>query len=241
VRRFPAYLLSRLNYDDGSPWRRLIHTPTTPEGVIKDNSVLKMLKHSISDGALYRFRDPATGEGDAEAMLALVKAFWTAVHDTFPNAWGLPARRSRLMHGVGIVSLGFVMDAIADRYWRITIPGAAEFAADLVELKDLCRWTHGHWDFGPHAQRKWNELQNTPKDIQAAHELPAVRVQGPRVESTPRTAQRGLTNYRRPVRRADRGVLDRPCQMRVGRRENQGKPRPATRRDQGHAAPVSAG
>jgi hypothetical protein len=70
------------------------------------------------------------------------------------------------MHGVGIVSLGFVMDAIADRYWRITIPGAAEFAADLAELKDLCRWTHGHWDFGPHAQRKWNELQNTPKDIQ---------------------------------------------------------------------------
>jgi hypothetical protein len=49
---------------------------------------------------------------------------------------------------------------------RITIPGTAEFAADLAELKDLCRWTHGHWDFGPHAQRKWNELQNTPKGIQ---------------------------------------------------------------------------
>ena len=27
------------------------------------------------------------------------------------------------------------------------------------------------------------------------------------MESTPRTAQRGLTSYRRPVRRADRGVL----------------------------------
>jgi DGQHR domain-containing protein len=166
VRRFPAYLLGRLNHDPGSPLERLIHTPTTPEGVVKDNSVLRMLEHSISDGALYRFRDPATGEGDAEAMLALVKAFWTAVHDTFPEAWGLPPRRSRLMHGVGIVSLGFVMDATADRYWRTTIPGVAEFAADLAELKDLCRWTHGHWDFGPHAQRKWNELQNTPKDIQ---------------------------------------------------------------------------
>ena len=166
VRRFPAHLLDRLNHHPDSPLYQLIHTPTTPEGVIKDNSVLKMLEHSISDGALYRFRDPATGEGDADAMLGLVQAFWTAVRETFPDAWGLPARRSRLMHGVGIVSLGFVMDAIADRYWRVTIPGVAEFAADLAALKDLCRWTHGHWDFGPHAQRKWNELQNTPKDIQ---------------------------------------------------------------------------
>src|SRR6266496_4483601 len=75
VRRFPAHLLDRLNYDPDSPLYQLIHMPTTPEGVIKDNSVLKMLEHSISDGALYRFRDPATGEGDAEAMLALVQAF----------------------------------------------------------------------------------------------------------------------------------------------------------------------
>ena len=70
------------------------------------------------------------------------------------------------MHGVGIISLGFLMDAITDRYWRITLPSQKEFAEDLGALRDVCRWTHGHWDFGPHAQRKWNELQNTPKDIQ---------------------------------------------------------------------------
>jgi hypothetical protein len=28
------------------------------------------------------------------------------------------------------------------------------------------RWTNGFWDFGPGAQRKWNELQNTTRDIQ---------------------------------------------------------------------------
>lgn len=165
-RRFPAHLLDRLNYDPGSPLTKKIHTPTTPEGVIKDNSMLRMLENSISDGALYRFRDPATGEGDVEAMLDLVKAFWTAVADTFPEAWELPPRRSRLVHGVGVVSMGFVMDAIADRYWRVTIPGVEEFTSDLDALKDLCRWTEGVWDFGPQAQRKWNELQNTPKDIQ---------------------------------------------------------------------------
>jgi DGQHR domain-containing protein len=166
LRRFPAYLLDRLNHDRDSPLRSLIQTPTSPEGVIKDNSVLKMLEHSISDGALYRFRDPISGEGDAEAMLGLLKSFWGAVEVTFPEAWGLPPRKSRMMHGVGIISLGFLMDAIADRYWRVTQPGIKEFAEDLDALRDVCRWTHGHWDFGPHAQLKWNELQNTPKDIQ---------------------------------------------------------------------------
>jgi DGQHR domain-containing protein len=165
TRRLPAYLLERLNHDTDSPLRSMIHTPTTPDGVIKDNSILKMLENSISDGALYRFRKAGTGEGDIEAMLDVVKAFWTAVRGVFPDAWGLPPRRSRLMHGVGIVSLGFVMDAIADRYRRITAPSVDEFAGDLAAIKDVCRWTHGYWQFGPQAQRKWNDLQNTPKDV----------------------------------------------------------------------------
>ena len=166
LRRFPAHLLERLNYDEDSPLRLMVHTPTTCEGVIKDNSVLKMLENSLTDGVLYRFRDPETGEGDSEAMLAVVKDYWSAVREVFSDAWGLPARRSRLMHGVGIVSLGFVMDAIADRHWRSGLPGQSEFAADLKALKDVCRWTGGFWDFGAHNQRKWNELQNTPRDIQ---------------------------------------------------------------------------
>ena len=36
----------------------MIRTPTMPEGKIKDNSILKMLENSLSDGALYGFRDP---------------------------------------------------------------------------------------------------------------------------------------------------------------------------------------
>src|ERR1700722_15432293 len=45
LRRFPAHLLERLNYDEDSPLRQMIHTPTTPVGVIKDNSILKMLEN----------------------------------------------------------------------------------------------------------------------------------------------------------------------------------------------------
>ncbi|MGE0490462.1 MAG: DGQHR domain-containing protein DpdB [Vulcanimicrobiota bacterium] len=165
-RRFPALLVDRLNHDEDSPMVGMIKTPTTPEGLIKDNSILKMLENSLTDGALYRFRDPATGEGDAETMLALLKNFWTAVAEVFGFAWSLPPRRSRLVHGAGITALGFVMDAIADRYRSDGVPTVEQFAADLEPLVDICRWTDGYWDFGPGAQRKWNEIQNTSKDIQ---------------------------------------------------------------------------
>jgi DGQHR domain-containing protein len=166
LRRFPAYLLERLNYEVESPLCHMIHTPTTPDGVIKDNSIFRMLENSLSDGSLYRFRDSRTGEGDADQMLALLMDYWAAVRDVFPSAWGLPPRKSRLMHGVGVVSMGFVMDAIVDSHWRRSVPGYREFLQDLEWIKDACHWTEGHWELGAHHQRKWNDLQNTPRDIQ---------------------------------------------------------------------------
>jgi DGQHR domain-containing protein len=165
-RRFPALLLSRLNHDEASPMEGKIRTPTSPEGVIKDNSVLKVIENSLSDGVLYRFRTSLDGKEDVEAMASVLKAFWSAVAEVFSDAWELPPGRSRLTHGAGIVSFGFLMDAIADRYRHQEILTKAEFIGDLKPLKEVCRWTDGYWDFGPGAQRKWNEIQNTTKDIQ---------------------------------------------------------------------------
>lgn len=166
LRRFPALLLDRLNYESHSPLRGLIQTPTTPTGVIKDNSVLKMLENSLSDGALYRYRDARTGEGDTKAILALLHAFWRAVSEVFPDAWGIPPRRSRLMHGVGIASMGFLMDAISDRLGLDAVPNEDDFRVDLKAIADVCRWTSGFWELGIQHQRRWNDLQNTPRDIQ---------------------------------------------------------------------------
>ncbi len=166
ARKFPALLLRKLNSEIRSPLYRKIQTPTTPEGIIKDNSILKMLESSLSDGALYTFRDPDTGEGDVEQMMSLLVGFWSAVAEVFYYAWDIPPRKSRLMHGVGIASLGFLMDAIYDRYARVRAPSKSDFAADLADIADSCRWTNGFWDFGPGQQRKWNELQNTTRDIQ---------------------------------------------------------------------------
>jgi hypothetical protein len=43
-KRFPFYLLDRLNYDADSPLEGLIPTPTTPDGIVRNNSILKMLE-----------------------------------------------------------------------------------------------------------------------------------------------------------------------------------------------------
>lgn len=166
TRKFPALLLRKLNSEIRSPLYRKIQTPTTPEGVIKDNSILKMLESSLSDGALYAFRDPDTGEGDDEQMMSLLIDFWSAVSEVFYYAWDLPPRKSRLIHGVGIASLGFLMDAIYDRYARVRTPNKIDFVGDLADIAESCRWTNGFWDFGPGQLRKWNELQNTTRDIQ---------------------------------------------------------------------------
>lgn len=165
-RRFPTFLLDRLNLDEDSPLKGMVQTPTVPGGVIKDNSLIRMLENSLSDGVLYRFRAGGDDRGDVEGMLKALKGFWAAVAEVFKAAWGLPPRRSRLMHGAGVVSLGFVMDAIADRHRQAGVPTRAGYKADLEPLRDVCRWTDGHWEFGPGTVRKWNEIQNTHKDIQ---------------------------------------------------------------------------
>lgn len=166
-RRFPTVLLDRLNLDPDSPFRGLIRTPTRPAGVVKDNSLLRMLENSLTDGALYRFRGSSDGgPADVPGMLGVLKAFWGAVAEVFPEAWKLPPRRSRLLHGAGVVALGFVMDAIADRHRSKAGPAGKHFRPDLEPLKPVCRWTDGYWEFGPGLQRKWNEVQNTPRDVQ---------------------------------------------------------------------------
>lgn len=164
-RRLPSRLLSRLNIDQGSPLRGAVQTPTNPNGMIKDNSILKMLENSLSDGVLYRVRQGA-GEEDLDAMLGVLYSYWAAVRQVFEEAWGLPPKRSRLTHGAGIVSLGFLMDAIAERHRRQGLPTAKQFAKDLGKLTPVCSWTSGYWDFGAGQQRKWNEIQNTSKDVQ---------------------------------------------------------------------------
>lgn len=179
-RRFSATLLHRLNHDDDSPLKEMVRTPTNPKGVIKDNSILRMLENSLSDGILYRLRTPGTSEGDIEGMLQLLKSFWASTARVFADAWGLPPKRSRLMHGAGIVSMGLLMDAIAERHWAEELPSSEVFQQELEPLRGVCHWTEGSWDFRDGRQRKWNEIQNTSRDVQmlAVHLLTQYQEKG---------------------------------------------------------------
>jgi hypothetical protein len=144
-----AEILYRLNTDHDSPFRHLIATPTHPDGVIKDNAIIRMVENSIYNGALYKYRYADTGEGDVTQMLTHLRLYWTTVRELFPEAWGLPPRRSRLSHGVGIAALGFVMDSLTED----------------VPLREVgSPWTSGTWQFAGE-ERRWNSLQNTPNDI----------------------------------------------------------------------------
>ncbi|MBZ0264221.1 DGQHR domain-containing protein, partial [bacterium] len=162
----PTRILEILNHDKEtpSPLYRMILTPTVPEGRIKDNSILRMLEYSLSDGALYRFA--SLGGLEMEKIKDILYPFWEAVHEVFPDEWELPPRKCRLLHGAGITALGFLMDMIYDRYVRIeTVVTREHYQQDLEKIAPYCRWRAGIWEFGPGQQRRWDEIQNTPKDI----------------------------------------------------------------------------
>jgi DGQHR domain-containing protein len=159
-RRLAAEILYRLNTDHDSPFRHLIATPTHPAGVIKDNAIIRMVENSIYNGALYKYRYADTGEGDVTQMLTHLRLYWTTVRELFPEAWGLPPRRSRLSHGVGIAALGYVMDALTEDVPLREVGRALE----RLQLLAGSPWTSGTWQFGSE-ERRWNSLQNTPNDI----------------------------------------------------------------------------
>ena len=158
-RRLPSLIAERLNYDQGSPLEGMIRTPTNGIGVIADNSILKMLENSLTDGVLYNFED-------IDDQLEVLKEFWDGVKRTFPDAWGKLPRLSRLMHGAGVISMGFLMDTIADRHRKQRKLTSKLFQQELEPLRKVCRWTEGYWDFGNGELLKWNELQNVPRHIQ---------------------------------------------------------------------------
>lgn len=167
-KQLPALIMSKLNngprHWQDHPFAGRIATPTQPDGYIKDNSVLKMVENSLYDGALYQYRNPEDGTGDIPQILTHLNTFWTAVQNTFHDAWNLEPRKSRLTHGVGIQAMGYVMDTLTEGVPAAELAGL-ELERTLVKLLPLCAWTSGTWSFGEDNTRRWNGLQNTPSDV----------------------------------------------------------------------------
>lgn len=160
-----ALLVEMLNYQEESCLNGLIKQQTNPEGVITDTAIQKVIINSLNDGAL---RLLYNDQDFKKSAFKLLNNFFKAVIHAFPEAWhGHKPSTSRLVHGAGIMSLGYVMETL------FTISGARsaeEFAAGLKSLVGQTAWTSGVWNFGPDDQRKWNSIQNIPRDIRQLSE-----------------------------------------------------------------------
>jgi len=170
TRRLPSAVTDLLNRHPGSPFRGLIRRPSTPDAdrkqaVITDTSVVEMVKARLveSSGCLFAYRNVATGETDSETVMRLLLAYWTAVRETFPEAWGLPPTRSRLMHGAGIKSMGTLMDAIVPRLDFASTDLKADIQAELATISPSCAWTAGEWD--GLGGLPWNAVENTSRHV----------------------------------------------------------------------------
>ncbi|WP_020108652.1 DGQHR domain-containing protein DpdB [Nocardia sp. 348MFTsu5.1] len=171
ARRLPSALVDMLNQDPASPFAGLIKRASTDvaakkQTVVTDTSLVEALKESLESpsGVLFPYRNIATGQTDTEGIRKLLVIYWTAVRDLFPDAWGKPPSKSRLMGGVGIRAMSRLMDRIMAQV-DVDADDAREAATrELRRIEHACHWTHGTWD---ELGLPWNELQNTPRHISA--------------------------------------------------------------------------
>lgn len=162
--RQAAYkVLEILATDPDSPFFGRIKTTTSihlPTANIKDVSVLRMIENSVDNGVLTRIGQTA------KPQAKMLVQYWNAVKDLFPAAWTLPPRESRLTHGAGIISMGFLMDAIAFRLKQSDrILATHNFRTELEQIAPDFAWTEGSWELGPGISIPWKEIQNTGRHI----------------------------------------------------------------------------
>ena len=133
--------------------------------MIADASVVKMIQESLSSpsGCLFPCRNIATDETDFDAIWHILATYWTAVKGVFPDAWGTPASKSRLMHGAGIRAMGKLMDRVMGSIDPTGHGVVAHVQHELRSIQGVCHWTEGRWtEIG---NLNWNEIQNVPRHI----------------------------------------------------------------------------
>jgi DGQHR domain-containing protein len=170
AKKAPARLCEILNNDLNSPFYKLIHLTSTPSrerkgAVVTGTVVVAMIAESLNtaSGCLYPYTNASTRETDYEAIRRILFAYWNAVKHTFPEAWGKRSQQSRLMHGIGIRSMGRLMDRVMVGIDPFDSKAKAQIRKQLAPLRNSCCWTAGAWE-GLGGMR-WNALQNTPQHI----------------------------------------------------------------------------
>jgi DGQHR domain-containing protein len=155
-----ALLTEALNYGASSSLRTLIRQQTNPKGIIRDTVLQRVIMNSISDGALRLYAN------DDRMLLdrgtAIISEFFHAVRHVFADDWeGKNPKTSRLVHGAGIVAMGYVMEEL---HSSTGAEDRESFARGLKLLRGHTAWSEGEWRFGSEV-RRWNGIQNVPADV----------------------------------------------------------------------------
>ena len=135
------------------------------DGIVTDTALIEGIRHNLRPpmGALSQYRRSAgdAAGSDPDAMYRTIVLYWSAVRDTFPEAWGRPPSESRLMHSAGIRTMAALMDQIMLRANSSPSPDA-DIRNSLSRIAPHCSWTEGVWeDLG----WRWNEVQSTSHHI----------------------------------------------------------------------------
>jgi DGQHR domain-containing protein len=170
TRRAPSRLCDLLNQDPESPFYGLIRRASTPPGqrrtaVVADTPGVRMLEESLTsaNGCLFSYRNVATDEIDVAGAREVLFTYWSAVRDTFPDAWGRPPSQSRLMHSTGTRAMGRLMDRVMGSVAEGERRTAKAVTRELDRIRPFCRWTTGVWE--ELGGLRWNEIQNIPAHI----------------------------------------------------------------------------
>jgi DGQHR domain-containing protein len=160
-RAMASSLTERLNFDEVSSLHNKVKMHTNPTGILQDTVIQKMIMNSLENGAL---RELVSQPDGMETSFQLISDFYQAVAETFPEAWDRQTpRSSRLVHGAGIIAMGYVMEHL---YFTMKARNVEDFKKGLILLEGNTAWTSGEWDFGDR-KPKWNELQNLNRDWMA--------------------------------------------------------------------------
>jgi len=162
--RVAATVLTRLRFNEDSPFAgRIRGLGGEGEGHnISQAALIAVILNSLrKKGVLFDHYDGDGKKHRYEAMARILNVFFEGVRRTWPRAWNNSPHSSRLVHGVGLVSLGDVMDRLMHDVDTTSPKAASVVASRLGPLKARCAWTKGKW---PGLGCKWNELQNTSQD-----------------------------------------------------------------------------
>ncbi|MDQ0996076.1 DGQHR domain-containing protein [Phyllobacterium ifriqiyense] len=159
-RAFAAELVARLNFDAKSSLKGMIHQHTNPAGIIRDTAIQRVVMNSATDGVMREMIREPNGE---DLCFEVINQFYAAVKYVFKDDWkDHTPKTSRLVHGAGIMALGYVMEVLAlldgARTWQ-------DFSKGLSSLVGKTAWTSGHWEFASDDQRHWKSVQNVNRDI----------------------------------------------------------------------------